>query len=100
MKVFLSYRRADSAPWAGRLGDALAARYGSGNVQPRRRHAALGPAVARRPAPAGGPAGRSKRVDPGMTTDALVGFTVDAEPTNTKTLIIDQSGEHYRVDVA
>lgn len=40
------------------------------------------------------------RVDPGMTTDVLVGFTVDAEPTDTKTLIIDQSGEHYRVDVA
>lgn len=32
MKIFLSYRRADSAPWAGRLGDALVSRYGSGNV--------------------------------------------------------------------
>jgi len=30
--VFLSYRRDDAAPWAGRLSDALTARFGDGSV--------------------------------------------------------------------
>lgn len=32
MRIFISYRRQDSAGYTGRLSDALAARYGSGNV--------------------------------------------------------------------
>ena len=32
MRIFLSYRRDDSAPRAGRLRDALAARFGDGNI--------------------------------------------------------------------
>ena len=32
MRVFLSYRRDDAAPWAGRLSDALAAQFGEGSV--------------------------------------------------------------------
>ena len=32
MRIFLSYRRDDAAPWAGRLADSLAARFGAGSV--------------------------------------------------------------------
>ena len=32
MRLFLSYRRDDSAPWAGRLSDAMASRWGRDNI--------------------------------------------------------------------
>ena len=32
MQIFLSYRREDASPWAGRLHDGLADRIGDGNV--------------------------------------------------------------------
>jgi hypothetical protein len=32
VRIFVSYRRADAAPWAGRLHDSLAARLGTGHI--------------------------------------------------------------------
>ena len=32
MRIFLSYRREDSSAWAGRLRDALSARFGEDNI--------------------------------------------------------------------
>lgn len=32
MRVFVCYRREDAAPWAGRLHDALSARFGAANI--------------------------------------------------------------------
>jgi hypothetical protein len=32
VRIFVCYRREDSAPWAGRLHDALAERFGAGNI--------------------------------------------------------------------
>jgi hypothetical protein len=32
MRIFISYRRADSAPQSGRLGDALEGQFGPGSV--------------------------------------------------------------------